>query len=517
MVELVIHQKTSRSEQNPIPGFTFRLAGWVLSSKRQFSVLVAITFFVLSFHQATSGQDQRDVERQRPNIVLLIADDLGYGELGCQGNDEIPTPNIDRLARDGARFTQGYVTASYCSSSRAGLITGRYQTRFGYEFNPIGADNEDPFAGLPSNERTIANRLHDAGYVTGLIGKWHLGGTARNHPLRRGFDEFFGFTHEGHYYLPSPYRGALTMLRRRVLPNGEQGRLQEGAMIYSTHMGTDEPAYDANNPILRGGQPVEEEEYLTDALTREAVDFIDRHHENPFFLMLAYNAVHSPLQAKEEDLERFAHIEDVHRRIFAAMLASLDDSVGKVTNRLEEHGILDNTLVIFFSDNGGPTRELTSSNAPLRGGKGSVYEGGLRIPFIAHWPDRIAAQTSTLPVTSLDFAPTFAEVSGNELANDRFDGLSWLQLLDENGKFSNEVNRDFFWRMNRKVAFRSGNWKMVGNRNAQGVVKWELYDLESDISESTNLAESKPEVVRRLGETWQQTNSEMIDPIWSRR
>ena len=158
-----------------------------------------------------------------PNIVLLVADDLGYGELGCQGNEEIPTPHIDSLAENGIRFTQGYVTAPFCSASRAGLMTGRYQTRFGYEFNPIGAKNEDPDAGLPLGERTIADILVDSGYVTRLIDKWHLGGTAKYNPIRRGFDEFFAFLHEGHYFVPTPYEGVTTWLRRKVLPGGGEG------------------------------------------------------------------------------------------------------------------------------------------------------------------------------------------------------------------------------------------------------------------------------------------------------
>src|SRR6056297_1239630 len=225
----------------------------------------------------------------QPNIVVLLADDLGYGELGCQGNPQIPTPHIDSLAADGVRCTQAYVTAPNCSPSRAGLLTGRIPTRFGYEFNPIGAQNESSTAGLPAEETTVAEFLHDVGYTTGLIGKWHLGGTAAYHPQRHGFDEFFGFTHEGHYFVPPPWEGTTTMLRRKRLPGNREGRYLGDQLIYTTHMGHDEPAYDANNPIVRAGQPVVEEEYLTDAFTREAVDFIDRHQDKPFFLYVAFN------------------------------------------------------------------------------------------------------------------------------------------------------------------------------------------------------------------------------------
>ena len=264
-----------------------------------------------------------------PNLIILLADDLGYGELGCQGNKEIPTPHIDGIAKRGVRFTQGYVTAPNCSPSRAGLLTGKYGTRFGHEFNPTGAKNEEPGFGLPLSQKTLADSLQKAGYVNGLIGKWHLGGTAPYHPFRRGFDEFFGFTHEGHYFVPEPWKGTTTWLRRSVLPGGGKGRRAFEKVIYSTHMvGGNEPDYDANNPIVRGSQPIQEEEYFTDAITRESIDFIDRHADKPFFLFVSYNAVHSPLQAADKYMNKFKHIEDIQRRIFAAMLANLDDSVG---------------------------------------------------------------------------------------------------------------------------------------------------------------------------------------------
>jgi arylsulfatase A-like enzyme len=238
-------------------------------------------------------------EERSPNVILIIADDLGYGELSCQDpSTDVPTPHIDSIAKNGVRMTDGYVSAPFCAASRAGLITGKYQTRFGFEFNPIGARNEDPDAGLPKPEKTLADHLRDrAGYTTAMIGKWHLGGTAHYNPIRRGFDEFYGFLHEGHYFRPAPYEGMTTWLRRKMLPGGESGRWisEDGRLIYSTHMGHNEPDYDADNPIFRNGQPIEEPENLTDAFTREAVQFIERcGDERPFFLYLAYNAVHSP-------------------------------------------------------------------------------------------------------------------------------------------------------------------------------------------------------------------------------
>ncbi len=449
-----------------------------------------------------------------PNIVLLLADDLGYGELGCQGNAEIPTPHIDSIAKNGVRFTQGYVTAAYCSASRAGLLTGRYQTRFGYEFNPIGSHNEDPMAGLPRSERTLARHLHDVGYTTGLVGKWHLGGHAKFHPIRHGFDEFFGFTHEGHYFLPSPYQGMTTWLRRKALPGNARGRFTsaDGKLIYSSHMGHDEPAYDANNPILRGGQPVEEKAHLTDAFTREARDFIGRHHDKPFFLFLAYNAVHSPLQGADAYMKKFAHIEDIQRRIFAAMLAHLDDSVGAVLAELHKRGLEKNTLVIFLSDNGGPTRELTSSNAPLRDGKGSVYEGGLRVPFMMQWPGTLpAGQVYRQPIISLDLFATAAAMA-RAPSKKRIDGVNLIPFLT--GQQKGVPHDALYWRLNTKTALRQGEWKLLRNPRRGQPAEWELYHLAEDIAEAKNLATAHPEKLQQLLATWKKLDAQMIEPLW---
>lgn len=452
----------------------------------------------------------------QPNIIVLFADDLGYGELGCQGNDEIPTPHIDTIAANGVRFTNGYVAGPNCSPSRAGLLTGRTPTRFGYEFNPTGALNEDPAFGLPTSEVTIAEALQNAGYTTGLIGKWHQGGTARYHPFRHGFDEFFGFTHEGHYFVPPPYKGVTTMLRRKTLPGGGKGRWAgEKGLIYTTHMGYAEPDYDANNPIVRGGQPVEENEYLTDALTREAVDFIDRHDDKPFFLYLAYNAVHSPLQGADAYMKKFSGIEDIHRRIFAAMLANMDDSVGAVMAQLRKSGLEDNTIVFFLSDNGGPTKELTSSNLPLRGQKGQMYEGAIRVPFMVQWKGTIpSGQVYDKPVSSLDIFGTAAANSAAVTAPKQVEGVDLIPFVT--GKDSSSPHKTLFWRQGGKTAIRHGDWKLVrmGKRLGPGNAKWELYDLSNDIAEETNLAESNPKRLAELIAIWDKMNGEMQEPLF---
>jgi arylsulfatase B len=459
-----------------------------------------------------------EIPARRPNLVLLIADDLGYGEPGCYGGD-LPTPHIDELARQGVRFTSGYVTAPFCAASRAGLMTGRYQTRFGFEFNPIGARNEEPHIGLPPGEKTLAEVLRDAGYATGLMGKWHLGGTARYHPQRRGFDEFFGFLHEGHTFAPLRRTDVTTWLRRKRLPDGSLGRWTSpaGRVIWSTHMGHHEPDYDANNPILRGSQPVEERDYLTTAFNREAVGFIERHQHQPFFLCLSYSAVHSPMQAIDADLSRFAHIEDIHRRIFAGMLASLDDSVGRILVTLRETGLEENTCVVFLSDNGGPTRELTSRNAPLRGEKGSLYEGGIRVPFAIRWPGVLpAGRVEDRPVVSLDvFATLLAAVdlpdgAAPKLPGDGVDLRSYLS-----GDEAETPPRTLFWRVGPKGALRQGPWKLVRDGSCRsGEAAWELYDLSRDIGEQRNLAAEQPDRLQTLREHYTRLNGEMIDPLW---
>ncbi len=452
------------------------------------------------------------------NFILVVADDLGYGELSCQDPEtDVPTPRIDSIARSGVRFTNGYVTAPFCAASRAGLLTGRYQTRFGFEFNPIGARNEEPGVGLPAGEKTLADRLRDeAGYATALIGKWHLGGTAPFHPQRRGFDEFFGFLHEGHYFRPAPYEGMTTWLRRRKLPGGASGRWtsSDGRLVLTDHMGHREPDYDADNPILRNGQPVEERGNLTDAFSREAAAFIRRcGPDRPFFLYLAYNAVHSPLQADEAYLERFADTTaDIQRRIFAAMLAQLDEGVGRVLDAVGEAGVRERTLIVFLSDNGGATRELTSRNTPLRGEKGSLLEGGIRVPFLLQLPGRIpAGLVHEEPVTSLDLFPTALALAGVQ-PDKSTDGVDLMPRLAERAQPS--PNRALYWRVGNRAALRQGNWKLVRSPARVEAGTWELYDLASDPGESNDLATARPELVSRLVAAWERRNAEMVEPLF---
>ena len=373
-----------------------------------------------------------------------------------------------------------------CSPSRAGLLTGRYQQRFGHELNAIGPQNRLPHVGLPTSEKTIADDFRAAGYATGIVGKWHLGGTEPYHPQRRGFGEFFGFLHEGHFYVDDRHSDVVSLLR------------------------PDEPPYDDQNPVLRGTQPVGDFGYLTGAFTREAVAFIDRHRDRPFFLYLPYNAVHSPMQATEADLGRFPEIKDRKRRIFAAMLAALDEGVGAVLGKLRETGLTGNTLIVFLSDNGGPTAELTSSNAPLRGGKGQLYEGGVRVPFLMQWEGHLpGGVVDARSVSSLDVRPTALAAAGVKPDGGKLDGVDLLPYL--RGRNDRPPHERLFWRYGGKAALREGRWKLVRDG---GQKPWELYDLEKDVGESDNQGVRKPEVVGRLTATWERWDSGMIKPLW---
>ncbi|MEZ5353166.1 MAG: sulfatase-like hydrolase/transferase [Bryobacteraceae bacterium] len=443
------------------------------------------------FLTALAAPFAAQAQRRKPNIVILFADDLGFGECGFQGNREIPTPNIDSIASGGVRFTNGYVTAPVCCPSRAGMMTGRYQTRFGHELNLIGRANLEPNAGLPLTERTMAERYKAAGYATGLVGKWHLGASAPYHPLRRGFDEFYGFLHEGHFYNPPPYRGALTRLR------------------------TNEPPYDDANPVMRGTDPIVEPEYLTDALAREAVGFIDRHREHPFFLYLAFNAVHSPMQAPVPLVREFQHIQDEQRRLFAAMLSSMDSAAGRVLSTLRERNLDNDTLVFFLSDNGGPTAELTSTNEPLRGGKGQLWEGGIRVPFAVQWKGRIpGGVTYQEPVTSLDILPTGLAAAG-AVGVQGLDGVNLLPYLT--GEAKGAPHESLFWRYGRSIALRRGNWKIVRQSQTRNEdAPYRLYDLDRDVGETRDAASVNATELSRLREEVEALNREMVAPLWGR-
>lgn len=417
-----------------------------------------------------SMQAAEQAQRRKPNIVILLADDLGYADVGFHGCMDVPTPNLNALAQGGVRCTNGYVSGPYCSPTRAGLLTGRYQTRFGHEFNP----GNEPNIGLPLTETTMADRLKSAGYVTGLVGKWHLGSAAKFHPQKRGFDEFFGFLGGAHSYFPNRDKG-------------------EG--------------------IFRGTERVAEKEYLTDAFAREAVAFIDRHKEQPFFLYLAFNAVHTPMHATDARLQKFSSIEDTARRTYAAMLFAMDEAVGKVTEKLRASGLEQDTLLFFFSDNGGPTMKGTTINAsrntPLRGSKRQTLEGGIRVPFVFHWKGRLPAGTYAHPIIQLDLLPTALAAAGVEVSPEwKLDGVNLLPFLE--GKAKGKPHETLYWRFGQQMAIRQGDWKLVKYDSTPA----KLYNLAEDIGEANDLVERQADKAGQLEKTWQEWNAQLAKPLW---
>jgi arylsulfatase A-like enzyme len=417
---------------------------------------------------------------RRPNVVILLADDLGYADLGFQGCKDIPTPNLDALAKSGVRCTNGYVSGPYCSPTRAGLLTGRYQTRFGHEFNPGGRDSG---AGLPLAETTIADRFGANGYATGLVGKWHLGEADKFLPQKRGFKDHFGFLGGAHSYFPG-----------------------------------------AGAPIFRGSDVVVEREYLTDAFAREAIGFIDRHKAEPFFLYLAFNAVHTPLQATDDRLKKFDSIADKTRRTYAAMTLAMDEAVGRVLDKLRAEKLEDDTLIFFFSDNGGPTMPGTtingSINAPLRGSKRTTLEGGIRVPFVVSWKGKLpAGKTYESPVIQLDILPTALTAAGVAVpAEWKLDGVNLLPYLE--GKNTAAPHDTLYWRFGAQMAIRQGDWKLVrydpaaDGDKAKGATPAKLYNLARDIGEANDLAAKEPERLKDLEAAWQKWNAELVRPLW---
>jgi arylsulfatase A-like enzyme len=410
----------------------------------------------------------------KPNILLIVGDDMGYADVGFHGCKDIPTPNLDALAAAGVRCTNGYVSGPYCSPSRAGLLTGRYQQRFGHEFNP-GGDGQ----GLPVSETTLADRLKAAGYVTGLVGKWHLGATPEMHPQQRGFDEFFGFLGGAHSYFQSA-------------------------------------------GILRGNEPVKELDYTTDAFGREAVAFIERHKAQPWFLYLAFNAVHTPMDATDERLAKFPNIANVQRRKYDAMMLAMDEAIGRVREKLADSGMDKNTLVCFISDNGGPTMKGVtingSNNSPLRGSKRTTLEGGIRVPFVVAWKDKLRPVVYEQPVIQLDLHTTILAAAGVEVKLEwKLDGVNLLPYLS--GDKQGSPHDALYWRFGQQMAIRSGAWKLVRydttvDTGTVGTSPSRLYNLATDIGEATDLAATQPDKLKELQAKWDAWNVTLVKPLW---
>jgi arylsulfatase A-like enzyme len=433
------------------------------------------------------------IAEKKPNIVLIVADDLGYGDLGFQGGKEIPTPHLDSLAAGGVRLTDGYVSCPVCSPTRAGLATGRYQQRFGHEFNPGQAQSkEGAVTGLPLSETTLASALKQAGYTTANVGKWHLGSADGYRPLQRGFDEFYGFLGGAHPYIPGGAGGQAA----------KQGR------------GKKQNAGGGLQPIFRGEEQVDFPPHLTKAFGDEAAAFIKREKDKPYFLYLTFNAVHNPLQPDPEHVARFDNnISDPKRKAYAGLLSGLDDAVGTVLKAIRDSGQEENTLVFFISDNGGPQQGNGSNNQPLTGDKGTVKEGGIRVPFVVQWKGKLPAGTKySHPAISLDITATAAAAGGAKLGGEgrKVDGVNLLpHLLGENKSAPHD---SLYWRFGPQQAIRQGNFKLVKMDGQEP----RLYDVVADVAESKDLASAHPEILTKLDKAYGEWDAELAEPLWKR-
>ncbi|SFC75419.1 Arylsulfatase A [Microbulbifer thermotolerans] len=420
---------------------------------------------------------------KKPNIILILADDAGYADFSFQGSQVFQTPNIDRIAETGVRFQQAYVSAAVCGPSRAGLITGKYQQKFGFEENNVpgymsksGTTGDD--MGLPVDEKTIADYLKPLGYRTAILGKWHLGNADRFHPLNRGFDEFYGFRGGARSYFP-------------FSENNPNHHLTENFLERNF------------------GSYAETSRYLTDALADEAVAFVKRNRSNPFFLYLSFNAVHAPMDALPEDIQAFPTLSGNRQKV-AAMTRALDRGVGKLLSTLDELQLTENTLLVFTNDNGGPTDHNASNNYPLSGTKATHLEGGIRVPFLMSWPKKLPKNISyNHPIITLDLLPTFYYAAGGkESLPEDIDGVNLLPFIQ--GIAKTKPHETLYWKKENRGAIRDGDWKLLRFPDRPA----ELYNLSVDVGESNNLALKHPDKLAALYKKLFQWELNLERPRW---
>lgn len=463
--------------------------------------------------------------RRHPNVILIVADDLGYNDISLNGGGvaggAVPTPNIDAIAREGVDFTTGYAGNATCSPSRAAMLTGRYPTRFGFEFTAVPGSfaaavghatpsgplpviyhdelNHDLIdyeqMGVPASEVTIAESLQQQGYHTIHLGKWHLGEADALAPHGQGFDESLGFRAGGSKFLhqndPQSVNAYLPWdpIDRWLWPN----------LPYAVQF---------NN-----GQRFEPVGHMTDYLTDNAIAAVEANRNRPFFMYLAYNAPHTPLQATRQDYDALPMIRDHGTRVYGAMIRQLDRRIGDLMAALRRTGLDRDTLVIFTSDNGGAWYAgIPALNAPFRGWKATFYEGGIRVPMLMRWPGRIAPGSSaTQPASHIDMFATIAAVTGAVVPRDRpMDSTNVLGGILP-GTVGNVRPAPLFWRSGTYRAVRDGDWKLQLTERPRGAM---LYNLASDPTEQTDVAAQHPEVVARLTETLRRQNAGMAAPLW---
>ena len=429
-------------------------------------LLLSTSLLVAAAFAATAAAERK------PNILLLFTDDVNAGGFGFTGGTYGPTPNIDRLASEGLVFKSAYVTASICCPSRAGLLTGRYQQRFGHEVN---AGQQTPEEGLPVTERTIADRLRPLGYRSALIGKWHQGHGIRFphfHPERRGFDESFSFM---------------------------------GSMVH----------FFRSDALWDGWKPIREDRYLTDVIAERTAEFVTRNRNHPWFAYASFNFIHTPLQAPKEDLQAVPAGIEGDARMKWAMTRAMDRAIGTILASLVESGQDARTLIILTNDNGDYV-----DNLQFRGGKGHVTEGGIRVPFVVRWKDKLEAGVNdTDLVSTLDILPTAVVAGGGKIDPAwKLDGRDLGPLLRrEPGATGHET---LYWRALQSRALREGPWKITYEGHSSfgkssGPSQWRLFNLESDPGEAADLTSKNPDIAKRLIAKWEAWNEQLIPPRWS--
>ena len=466
----------------------------------------------------------RPVNERPPNIIFILTDDMGFNDVsfynGGAADGTLQTPHIDDLAEGGVVFTNGYAANAICAPSRASVLTGRYSTRFGFEYTPIfkvgpkimdlmnrdfresqkiiihqdRVDRMQPISnlGMPTSEITIAEMLKKAGYYTAHIGKWHLGSISPMRPIDQGFDDSLEMM--GTLYLPEDSPQVV---------NARQDFDPIDRMVWAASR------YSAR---FNGGQEFEPGGYLTDYYTDEAIKVINANKNRPFFLYLAHWGIHNPLQASKADYDALSHIKDHRLRVYAAMIRAVDRSVGRVMAALKENGIDENTLVFFTSDNGGAGwLGLPDINKPYRGWKTTLFEGGTHVPFFARWPAAIPPGTRfENPVSHLDIFSTAAAVSGSTVPVDRkIDGIDLMPFIK--GEGTGDPHESIFWRQGYYRGVLNRGWKMTVSERPKKV--W-LFDLKADPTEQNNLADQNPEKVAELRVLLEAHNAEQAEPLW---
>jgi arylsulfatase A-like enzyme len=476
-------------------------------------------------HQLLSSMKNNKNKGSLPNVLLIVADDLGVNDISFFGNGKVNTPNIDGIGHAGVGFRQAYTASPLCSPSRASILTGMYPQRYGFEFQmhdrylanrleyygfryfiqgdiwrakpmeKVPRREDIDRQGLPPDQITIADLLKTEGYSTGIIGKWHTGWQPENMPKSLGFDEQYGFFDAHTLYSPIGTEGVTDQRIEKDFTDKYNWKLARKGW----------------HGIFRNYQRIEEKEYLTDAITRESTDFIRKHKEGPFFLMVAYNAPHTPLQAPDEYVKMFSNEPDPVKRVYYAMIKKLDDDVGKLMDLLTSEGLDSNTLVIFLSDNGAAAYTFATDNKPLRGGKITNFEGGIRIPMFVRWPGKIdPGQVFDPPVITMDVFPTIAGAAGFPLPSDRtIDGIDLLRYVKNRDSIPPHPN--LFWQRGSSRAIRSGDWKVIWNVEFGDTL---LYNLAKDPDEINDLFPQDQAIARKLSRIHSEWSDSLPEPLW---